>query len=86
MSLLTLLTVTPILPDLSLSVRPMPGEDEPLLPTGEVAKRLGVTTRAVDRWVTRGLLTPAVTTPGGRYRFRWSEVVEQMRAARERDE
>jgi hypothetical protein len=27
-----------------------------------------------------------VTTPGGLYRFRWSEVVEQMRAARERDE
>jgi DNA-binding transcriptional MerR regulator len=56
---------------------------EPLLPTGDVARRLGVTTRAVDRWVTDGLLTPAVITPGGRYRFRWSEVVEQLRQARE---
>jgi hypothetical protein len=33
--------------------------------------------------VRKGLLTPAVTTPGGRYRFKWSEVVEQLRQARE---
>ncbi|MDQ4102551.1 MAG: MerR family DNA-binding transcriptional regulator [Actinomycetota bacterium] len=53
--------------------------DEPLLSSGEVARRLGVTPRAVGRWVSRGLLTPAVTTPGGRHRFRWLEVMEQLR-------
>ncbi|MBV9314414.1 MAG: helix-turn-helix domain-containing protein [Pseudonocardia sp.] len=47
--------------------------------SGEVARRLGVTTRAVGRWVARGQLRPAVTTPGGRYRFRWSEVEQQLR-------
>jgi excisionase family DNA binding protein len=54
--------------------------DEELIPSGEVARRLGVTTHAVGRWVAKGLLTPAVVTPGGRYRFRWSEVAAQLKA------
>ncbi|MGH8965106.1 MAG: MerR family DNA-binding transcriptional regulator [Actinomycetes bacterium] len=57
----------------------MPDGDEELITSGEVARRLGVTTRAVGRWVARGLIKPAVTTPGGRYRFRWSEVATQLR-------
>lgn len=63
-------------------------DDEELIPTGEVARRLGVTTNAVGRWVVRGMLKPAVTTPGGRYRFRWSEVTAQLKeqqAAREQE-
>jgi excisionase family DNA binding protein len=60
--------------------------DEPLITTGDVARRLGVTSRAVSRWVARGMLKPAVTTPGGRHRFLWSEVVEQLRAQREHGE
>lgn len=59
--------------------------EEPLLTSGEVARRLGVTPRAVGRWVAREMLKPAVTTPGGRYRFRWSEVTEQLKTARPTD-
>ncbi|GAA0909905.1 MerR family DNA-binding transcriptional regulator [Pseudonocardia zijingensis] len=62
------------------------GNEEPLISSGDVARRLGVTTRAVGRWVARGMLTPAVTTPGGRYRFRWSEVQAQLRELRQKDE
>jgi excisionase family DNA binding protein len=62
------------------------GGEEELISSGEVARRLGVTTRAIGRWVERGMLTPAVTTPGGRYRFRWSEVEAQLRAQRQRDD
>ncbi|WP_219416118.1 MerR family DNA-binding transcriptional regulator [Pseudonocardia nigra] len=57
----------------------MSDDAEELITSGEVARRLGVTPRAVSRWVARGLIRPAVTTPGGRYRFRWSEVTAQLR-------
>jgi len=60
--------------------------DEAFITTGEVARRLGVTPGAVDKWVQKGLLTPTVTTPGGRYRWRWSDVQRQMREQRQRDE
>lgn len=40
-----------------------------LLTTTEVAKRLGVDPSVVRRWVSSGKITPAVTTPGGHYRF-----------------
>jgi excisionase family DNA binding protein len=59
-----------------------PGRDEPLITSGEVARRLGVTTGAIGAWVRQGVLTPAFRTPGGRNRFRWSEVQEQLREQR----
>ncbi|HXV94216.1 MAG TPA: helix-turn-helix domain-containing protein [Pseudonocardia sp.] len=62
----------------------MAEEWEPLITSGEVARRLGVTSRAVARWVDRGMIRPAVVTPGGRYRFRWSEVEAQLREQQER--
>jgi excisionase family DNA binding protein len=65
------------------SVRVVQGEEE-LIGSGEVARRLGVTTRAIGRWVERGMLTPAVVTPGGRYRFRWHDVERQLRELRQR--
>lgn len=67
------------------NVQGVQGEEE-LISSGEVARRLGVTSRAIAKWVERGMLTPAVTTPGGRYRFRWSEVETQLREQRQRDE
>jgi excisionase family DNA binding protein len=57
---------------------------EPLLSSGEVAARLGVATATISAWVRQGRLMPAVTTMGRRYRFRWSEVQEQLRAQQER--
>lgn len=71
------------------SVKTMGDEDErgePLLSSGDVAKRLGVATATISAWVRQGRLVPAVTTMGGRYRFRWSEVQAQLRAQRHRDE
>jgi len=53
-------------------------DDEPLLSSTEVAKRLGINTRTMSRWVQDGKLTPAYKTPGGKYRWRWSEVREQL--------
>jgi excisionase family DNA binding protein len=61
----------------------VPDGEEELITSGDVARRLGVTPRAVGRWVARGMITPAVTTPGGRYRFRWSEVTAQLKEQRE---
>jgi excisionase family DNA binding protein len=60
--------------------------DEPLLNSSVVAKRVGVTRRTVSQWVQSGRLVPTVTTMGGQYRFRWSDVQDQMRAARESDD
>ncbi|MCE5291585.1 MAG: helix-turn-helix domain-containing protein [Nocardiaceae bacterium] len=42
--------------------------------TSQVANRYGVDSSTVRRWVEKGLLTPACTTPGGHHRFSASEV------------
>lgn len=41
----------------------------PLITTSDVAKRRGVTSQTVRRWVDEGLIEPAITTEGGHYRF-----------------
>ena len=41
---------------------------------------------AVARWVQNGTLVPTITTPGGRYRWLWSDVERQLREQRQRDE
>jgi DNA-binding transcriptional MerR regulator len=53
--------------------------DEPLLSSGQVARKLGVAPRTVSHWVQQGWVRPAVVTAGGRYRYRLSEVEEQLR-------
>ena len=56
-----------------------PDRDDPLISSGEVARRLGVSTSTVSAWVRQGRLTPAVRTAGGRLRFRWSQVAAELR-------
>ena len=56
------------------------GADEVLLTTGQVAKRLGVSPATVSGWVRQGVLTPFFRSPGGRNRYRWSEVETQLRS------
>jgi hypothetical protein len=72
---------------LPAAVAHVPEDAEPLLTSGEVARRLGSTPaggRAVGRLVVRGLLTPAVATPGdGRYRFRCDDGLMQPPALAE---
>ena len=63
----------------------VPDVAEPLLPSGEIAKRLGVSVRTIGQWVTDGVLAPDVVTPHGRYRWRWSSVERQLREQRRSD-
>jgi hypothetical protein len=49
-----------------------------LLSTGALAKALGVSRAAVNRWVGTGLLVPDVTTPGGHHRWDVDRVREQF--------
>jgi excisionase family DNA binding protein len=53
-------------------------DDEGLLTSHDVARRLGVNRRTVARWVREGRLTPAYTTPGGQHRFNWDDVRRQL--------
>jgi excisionase family DNA binding protein len=45
-----------------------------LLTTSEVAERFKVDDSAVRRWISKGLLTPAIKTPGGHYRFAEADI------------
>jgi excisionase family DNA binding protein len=45
-----------------------------LLTTSELATLLRVDSSAVRKWVATGKLIPAVTTPGGHYRFKRADV------------
>lgn len=49
-----------------------------LVTTGALAKALGVSRAAVNRWVGTGLLVPDVTTPGGHHRWDLDRVREQL--------
>lgn len=51
-----------------------------LITTSQVADKYQITASAVRRWVAAGKLKPAVTTPGGHYRFRESDVADLLAA------
>ena len=57
-----------------------------LVTTGELAKALGVSRGAINRWQNEGLITPDVTTPGGHHRWDVERVRARLRELRERDE
>jgi DNA-binding transcriptional MerR regulator len=60
----------------------MPPEP-PLLTTGELAKKLGLTARTIQKYRAQGLITPAEESIGGHARWIEEDVREQMRALRE---
>jgi excisionase family DNA binding protein len=62
------------------------GEPEPLLTSTQIAKLVGVGRHTITGWVRAGKLRPTQVTLGGQYRFRWSDVEQQLREARERDD
>jgi excisionase family DNA binding protein len=59
-------------------------EQEPLLTSAEVARRLHVSVRTVQSWVEKGILTPTLVLPGGARRYRMSDVERQLREDQER--
>jgi predicted DNA-binding transcriptional regulator AlpA len=57
--------------------------DQPLLTTAELAKKLGLTPRTIQKYRSQGLLTPAEESIGGHARWIEEDVREQMRVLRE---
>lgn len=55
-----------------------------LLPTTQVAKALGISSRTLARYVEKGLLTPAVVLPSGHYRWDLDDVRRQLIELRRR--
>jgi excisionase family DNA binding protein len=54
----------------------------PLMTTGQVAETFGVKPRTVTQWARDGKL-PSITTPGGRLRYRRSDVESLLDTASE---
>lgn len=55
--------------------------EQPRLVTSDVlARQLGVSRRSISRYVQRGWLVPAFTTPGGVYKFDVDEARKQLEA------
>ncbi|GAA1276592.1 hypothetical protein GCM10009609_44480 [Pseudonocardia aurantiaca] len=55
-----------------------------LLTSGQLAKELGVTRAAVNKWAQEGKITPEVTTPGGHHRWVLDDVKRQLREMQRR--
>jgi excisionase family DNA binding protein len=56
-----------------------------LLTTAEIAAELRVSVKTVREWARSGRIKPTATTPGGQYRFRLDDVLEQLNQPRPRD-
>lgn len=53
-------------------------EELTLCTTSEIAARYGLDSSTVRRWVLKGLLKPAATTPGGHHRFNPADVARLL--------
>lgn len=62
----------------------MSSDDDELVPSLVIAKRLGVAVRTIQNYARRGLLVPDEVLPSGMYRWRWSSVRRQLDEARQR--
>jgi excisionase family DNA binding protein len=56
-----------------------------LLTAAELAAELRVSVKTVREWARSGRIKPAAVTPGGQYRFRLDDVLEQLNQRRPRD-
>jgi len=48
------------------------------LTSGQAARALGLSTDSIQRWAKDGLITPTLTTPGGRYRWKLEDLTAQL--------
>ncbi|SFN17384.1 MerR HTH family regulatory protein [Saccharopolyspora antimicrobica] len=62
----------------------MTDRDAPLISSTELAAKLGLARRTISHYAKQGLITPALITPGGQYRWRYEDVVAEMRALAEK--
>ena len=67
-------------------MHPLTVAERRFVPTGVAARVIGVDVRTLQRWPAEGLVTPALTTPGGHLRWDVDDLIDQLRAQRERDE
>ncbi|MEY8039165.1 helix-turn-helix domain-containing protein [Saccharopolyspora cebuensis] len=57
----------------------MTDDGAPLISSSELAKKLGLSRRTISLYAKNGAITPAIITPGGQYRWRYDDVVDEMR-------
>lgn len=60
------------------------GMSDRLLTSGELARALGISHRSITHYAKTGQLDPALTTPGGQYRWDLDDVKRQLRELNER--
>ncbi|HEX5121059.1 MAG TPA: helix-turn-helix domain-containing protein [Pseudonocardiaceae bacterium] len=60
----------------------MTDRSERLVTTAEAARALGINRGTLARWARDGAVVPAVTTPGGQYRWDMDDLRRQLRENR----
>ncbi|MCO1657797.1 MerR family transcriptional regulator [Pseudonocardia humida] len=63
----------------------MPDERPSLLTTAQLARRLNIAARTLQRWRQEGWITPELLTVGGQARWVESDVRAQLRAIAQRE-